>query len=124
MDTSARLMFLQPCLFMYLILVACCGLQPAGRKLMVSTSAGEEGIDVPSCEFVVRYTATQTGKQLCHHGSQLVCRPSVPARQCPVCWGQARPLSAKQAVRGGACGVQDGSASSRVGEPASLAAST
>lgn len=32
-----------------------------GRRLLVSTSAGEEGIDVPRCEFVVRYTATQTG---------------------------------------------------------------
>jgi ERCC4-related helicase len=35
-----------------------------GRRLLVSTSAGEEGIDVPRCELVVRYTATQTGE--CH----------------------------------------------------------
>ena len=39
-----------------------CSLCP-GRKLLVSTAAGEEGIDVPSCDLVVRYTATQTGGQ-------------------------------------------------------------
>ena len=44
----------------------------AGRKLLVSTSAGEEGIDVPNCEFVVRYTATQTG-ELPHHEQLRVC---------------------------------------------------
>ena len=32
-----------------------------GRQLLVSTAAGEEGIDVPRCELVVRYAATQTG---------------------------------------------------------------
>ncbi len=35
-----------------------------GCRLLVSTSAGEEGIDVPRCEFVVRYNATQTGGQV------------------------------------------------------------
>lgn len=34
------------------------------EKAADSTAAGEEGIDVPSCEFVVRYTATQTGREL------------------------------------------------------------
>ncbi|KAI7843234.1 hypothetical protein COHA_003068 [Chlorella ohadii] len=34
-----------------------------GRRLLVSTSAAEEGIDVPRCEFVVRYAATQTGRE-------------------------------------------------------------
>lgn len=34
-----------------------------GRQLLVSTAAGEEGIDVPRCELVVRYAATQTGEE-------------------------------------------------------------
>ncbi|EFN54011.1 hypothetical protein CHLNCDRAFT_58365 [Chlorella variabilis] len=34
-----------------------------GCRLLVSTSAGEEGIDVPRCEFVVRYSAAQTGRE-------------------------------------------------------------
>ncbi|KAL4856329.1 Endoribonuclease Dicer 1 [Chlorella vulgaris] len=34
-----------------------------GRRRLVSTSAGAEGIDVPRCELVVRYTATQTGRE-------------------------------------------------------------
>lgn len=33
-----------------------------GCQLLVSTAAGEEGIDVPRCELVVRYAATQTGE--------------------------------------------------------------
>jgi ERCC4-related helicase len=32
-----------------------------GARLLVSTAAGEEGMDVPRCELVVRYSATQTG---------------------------------------------------------------
>ncbi|KXZ44547.1 hypothetical protein GPECTOR_65g165 [Gonium pectorale] len=36
----------------------------AGRKLLLATSAAEEGLDVPSCEFVVRYNAAATGTQL------------------------------------------------------------
>jgi hypothetical protein len=32
-----------------------------GCRLLISTSAGEEGIDVPRCEFVIRYSASQTG---------------------------------------------------------------
>ncbi|KAG2490165.1 hypothetical protein HYH03_011295 [Edaphochlamys debaryana] len=35
-----------------------------GAKLLVATSAPEEGVDVPSCEFVVRYNAAATGIQL------------------------------------------------------------
>lgn len=33
-----------------------------GRQLLVATAAGEEGIDVPCCELVVRFAATQTGE--------------------------------------------------------------
>ena len=32
-----------------------------GRRLLVATAAAEEGIDVPHCEVVVRYSAVQTG---------------------------------------------------------------
>lgn len=35
-----------------------------GRKLLIATSTAEEGMDVPSCEFVVRYNAAATGIQL------------------------------------------------------------
>ncbi|PNW79828.1 hypothetical protein CHLRE_08g368300v5 [Chlamydomonas reinhardtii] len=39
---------------------------PSGArcKVLIATSAGEEGLDVPSCEFVVRYNAAATGIQL------------------------------------------------------------
>ncbi|PRW32572.1 type III restriction enzyme [Chlorella sorokiniana] len=50
-----------------------------GRQLLVSTAAGEEGIDVPRCELVVRYAATQTGRERLQsagrarkHGSRFV----------------------------------------------------
>lgn len=32
-----------------------------GRKALVATRAAEEGIDVVSCELVVRYSVTTTG---------------------------------------------------------------
>ncbi|KAG2482608.1 hypothetical protein HYH03_018452 [Edaphochlamys debaryana] len=35
-----------------------------GAKLLVATSAPEEGVDVPSCEFVVRYNAADNGIRL------------------------------------------------------------
>lgn len=38
--------------------------QAPGRKLLIATSTAEEGMDVPSCEFVVRYNAAATGIQL------------------------------------------------------------
>ncbi|KAG2431919.1 hypothetical protein HYH02_013138 [Chlamydomonas schloesseri] len=39
---------------------------PSGArcKVLVATAAAEEGLDVPSCEFVVRYNAAATGIQL------------------------------------------------------------
>lgn len=38
--------------------------QSPGRKVLIATSAAEEGMDVPACEFVVRYNAAATGIQL------------------------------------------------------------
>lgn len=50
-----------------------------GRRLLVSTSAGEEGIDVPRCKFVVRYTATQTGEGCCRLEGRRLCRGGIAA---------------------------------------------
>jgi hypothetical protein len=38
-------------------------LQVPGRHLLISTSAAEEGVDVPTCSFVVRYNVTTSGVQ-------------------------------------------------------------
>ena len=38
--------------------------QASGREVLVATSAAEEGIDIPSCEFVVCYTVAQSGREL------------------------------------------------------------
>lgn len=38
-------------------------MQAPGRKLLISTSAAEEGVDVPTCSFVVRYNAAVNGVQ-------------------------------------------------------------
>lgn len=56
-----------------------------GRHLLVSTAAGEEGIDVPRCELVVRYAATQTGEGCAMVGA---CRwPGLASG-----WGERRTL--------------------------------
>ena len=38
-------------------------LHATGREVLVATSAAEEGIDVPSCEFVVCYTVVTSGRE-------------------------------------------------------------
>ncbi len=38
--------------------------QTPGRKLLVATNAAEEGLDLPCCEFVVRFSPPSTGIQL------------------------------------------------------------
>ncbi|GMH33490.1 hypothetical protein BSKO_01324 [Bryopsis sp. KO-2023] len=37
------------------------GFSQQGQHVLIATSAAEEGIDIPSCEFVVRYTASESG---------------------------------------------------------------
>lgn len=32
-----------------------------GRHVLVSTAAGEEGINITTCSFVIRYSVTETG---------------------------------------------------------------
>lgn len=36
-------------------------LQAPGCHLLVATSAAEEGLDIPACEFVVRFSAAASG---------------------------------------------------------------
>lgn len=38
-----------------------------GRKALVATRAAEEGLDVASCELVVRYSVTLTGIPKTNH---------------------------------------------------------
>lgn len=33
----------------------------AGNLLLVATAAAEEGVNIPNCQFVVRFNSTQTG---------------------------------------------------------------
>ena len=41
-----------------------CPSKAPGRRLLVATTAAEEGMDVPSCEFVVRFSPALSGIQV------------------------------------------------------------
>jgi hypothetical protein len=34
-----------------------------GRQVLIATAAAEEGLDIPTCEFVLCYTAVETGRE-------------------------------------------------------------
>ena len=50
-------------LLVILLLLLLLLIQVPGRHLLISTSAAEEGVDVPTCSFVVRYNAATSGTQ-------------------------------------------------------------
>ncbi|EFN55105.1 hypothetical protein CHLNCDRAFT_135022 [Chlorella variabilis] len=35
-----------------------------GQHLLIATAAAEEGLNIPACQFVIRFNATQTGREL------------------------------------------------------------
>lgn len=46
----------------------------AGQHLLIATAAAEEGLNIPACQFVIRFNATQTGEM----ASQRVCANEPP----------------------------------------------
>lgn len=65
----------------------------AGQHLLVATAAAEEGLNIPSCQFVVRFNSPQTGALPCAASPSLL-HTSIPrhlphlllAPGVPLCW--------------------------------------
>ncbi len=65
----------------------------AGQHLLVATAAAEEGLNIPSCQFVVRFNSPQRGALPCAAFPSLL-HTSIPrhlphlllAPGVPLCW--------------------------------------